>query len=117
MSECADHQRLQYEEANKKLNRALDLLNSINPESEPHASPIKHQILMSRGLNHSALGRAQTALVDLDEAARVLEKTEDLDIDPGNLGSKVSIRRGTRSRGLDGFLLDLPVPWEQFRQA
>ena len=29
----------------------------------------------------------------------------------------VSIRRGTRSRGLDCFLLDLPVPWEQFRQA
>jgi hypothetical protein len=29
----------------------------------------------------------------------------------------VSIRRGTRSRGLDSFLLGLPVPWEQFRQA
>jgi len=29
----------------------------------------------------------------------------------------VSIRRGTRSCGLDGFLLGLPVPWEQFRQA
>ena len=31
--------------------------------------------------------------------------------------SNVSIRRGTRSRGLDSFLLGLPVPWEQFRQA
>jgi hypothetical protein len=29
----------------------------------------------------------------------------------------VSIRRGTRSRGLDGFLLGLPVPWEQLGQA
>ncbi|MBM1562203.1 tetratricopeptide repeat protein [Sulfitobacter mediterraneus] len=86
-----DHQRLQYEKAIKKLDRALDLLNSINPESEPHASPIKHQILLSRGLNHSALGRAPNALVDIDEAARVLEKTEALDIDPGNLGSKATI--------------------------
>jgi hypothetical protein len=32
-------------------------------------------------------------------------------------GYAVSIRRGTRSRGLDSFLLGLPVPWEQFRQA
>jgi hypothetical protein len=34
-----------------------------------------------------------------------------------HVASIVSIRRGTRSRGLDSFLLGLPVPWEQFRQA
>jgi hypothetical protein len=35
----------------------------------------------------------------------------------GESRRNVNIRRGTRLRGLDRFLLGLPVPWEQFRQA
>ncbi len=35
----------------------------------------------------------------------------------GSGGYHVSIRRGTRSCGLDSFLLGLPVPWEQLGQA